>query len=335
MTLSDASSPTGRIAAEHRGAYRILTPDAELSAELDGKFRHRAQSRIDLPAVGDFVTYTPLDDAHAVVRSLLPRKSAIVRKVAGNRTDEQVIASNVDTLFIVSSLDGDFNIRRLERYAILAWDGGVRPVIVLNKADLCDDPSFALDAIEATGWAIPVHRVCANDASAIEALSPYLAEGQTVALAGSSGVGKSTLTNALLGTHAQDTGGVRVSDDRGRHTTTSRQLFALPGGAALIDTPGMRELQLLSDAASIDDAFDDIGARAAECRFADCAHEAEPGCMVREAIDPDRLENYRKLLREAAYLERRNDAGAQAAEKAKWKAIHKAMRAADIRAYRP
>lgn len=335
MTLPDTSSQTGRISAEHRGAYRILTPESELSAELDGKFRHRAQSRLDLPAVGDFVTYTALDGSHAVVRSLLSRKSAIVRKAAGTRTDEQVIASNVDTLFIVSSLDGDFNIRRLERYAILAWDGGVRPVIVLNKADLCKAPEYALDAIAATGWAIPVHPVCANNASAVEALSAYLASGQTVALVGSSGVGKSTLTNALLGLHAQDTGDVRVSGDRGRHTTTSRQLFVLPGGAALIDTPGMRELTLLSDAASIGEAFDDIAARGAECRFGDCAHESEPGCMVRDGIDSERLENYRKLLREAAYLERRNDASAQAAEKAKWKAIHKAMRAADVRAYRP
>lgn len=335
MTLPDTSSLVGRISAEHRGAYRIHTSDSELSAELEGKFRHRASSRLDLPAVGDFVTYALLDAGRAIVRSLLPRKSAIVRTASGTRNDEQVIASNVDTLFIVTSLDGDFNVRRLERYAILAWDGGVRPVIVLNKADLCDDPSFALDAIAATGWSIPVHRVCATDTSAVEALAPYLQDGQTVALAGSSGVGKSTLTNALLGADAQSTGEVRVADDRGRHTTTSRQLFTLPSGAALIDTPGMRELQLRGDLASIAEAFDDIGELAAGCRFGDCGHESEPGCRVRESVDPERLENYRKLLREAVHLERRNDARAQAAEKAKWKAIHKAMRAADLRAYRP
>lgn len=327
MTSPTPSRQTGRISAEHRGAYRILTPNLELSAELEGKLRHGAQSRLDLPAVGDFVTFTALDDTHAIVRSVLPRRSAIVRKAAGTRTDEQVIASNVDTLFIVSSLDGDFNIRRIERYVILAWDSGARPAIVLNKADLCDDPSAVLDAIAATGWSVPVHRVCAFDAAAIAELTPYLGDGQTVALVGSSGVGKSTLTNALIGADRQDTGEVRT-DDRGRHTTTARQLFVLPGGAALIDTPGMRELQLWSDAAGIGDAFGDIAERAAACRFTDCAHEAEPGCAVRDAIDPERLENYRKLLREAVYLERRTDPTANHAGRAQWKSINKAMRAA-------
>ena len=327
MTLPNAPSRTGRISAEHRGAYRILTHDAELSAELEGKLRHRAQSRLDLPAVGDYVTYDSLDATHAIVRGVLPRTSAIVRKAAGTRTEEQMIASNVDTLFIVAALDGDFNLRRLERYAILAWDGGIRPVIVLNKADLCEDPSFAEDAIAATGWSVPVHRVCAFDGSVGATLAPYLAAGQTVALAGSSGVGKSTLTNALLGEQRQDTGGLRTDGDKGRHTTTARQLFALASGAALIDTPGMRELQLWSDTASVGGAFDDIAAAAQSCRFADCAHVSEPGCSVRDRIDPERLESYRKLMREAAYLERRNDVSAQAAEKARWKAIHKAMRA--------
>ncbi len=326
MTLPNASSRTGRISAEHRGAYRILTPESELAAELEGKLRHRARSRLDLPAVGDYVTYDLLGAGRAIVRAVLPRAGCIVRKAAGTRTDEQVIASNVDTLFIVAALDGDFNLRRLERYVILAWDGGVRPVIVLNKADLCDDPSFAQDAIAATGWSIPVHRVCAFDGSVASTLAAYLAAGQTVALAGSSGVGKSTLTNALLGERRQETGGIREDDDKGRHTTTARQLFPLASGAALIDTPGMRELHLWSDAATIDGAFEDIAAAAEACRFADCAHTAEPGCAVREQIDPGRLESYRKLLREAAYLERRTDASANAVEKARWKAIHKAMR---------
>jgi ribosome biogenesis GTPase len=328
LTLPTASSRTGRISAEHRGAYRIVTPESELSAELEGKLRHRARSRLDLPAVGDYVTYEHLDASHAIVRGVLPRTSAIVRKAAGTRTEEQVIASNVDTLFIVTALDGDFNLRRLERYVILAWDSGVRPVIVMNKADLGDDPAFAEDAIAATGWPVPMHRTCAVDGSVAATLAPYLAAGQTVALAGSSGVGKSTLANALLGERRQDTGGVRADDDRGRHTTTARQLFVLPGGAALIDTPGMRELQLWSDAGTIGDAFDDIAAAARSCRFADCAHGSEPACAVRDEIDADRLESYRKLMREAAYLERRTDASAQAAEKARWKAIHKAMRSA-------
>jgi len=328
LTHPITSSRTGRISAEHRGAYRILTPETELSAELEGKLRHRARSRLELPAVGDYVTYDELDATRAIVRGVMPRTSALVRKAAGTRGEEQVIASNVDTLFIVAALDGDFNIRRLERYAILAWDGGVRPVIVLNKADLCDDPSFAEEAIAQTGWPVPVHRVCAFDGTIAATLARYLGPGQTVALAGSSGVGKSTLANALLGEQRQDTGGVRADDDKGRHTTTARQLFALSGGAALIDTPGMRELQLWSDTATVGGAFDDIAAAARSCRFADCAHEAEPGCGVRDGIDPARLESYRKLMREAAYLERRNDVSAQAAEKARWKAIHKAMRTA-------
>jgi ribosome biogenesis GTPase len=315
----------GRICAELRESYRILYSGTEIDARVAGRLRHEARSRLDYPAVGDDVLFVA-EHGNPTVQEILPRRSAIVRKAAGTACEEQVIAANVDHLLIVCGLDGDFSVRRIERYAALAASSRVAPVLVLNKADICRDLDHKL--LELADIRFPIHVLAAAFGDGIETLEPYL-QG-TVALVGSSGAGKSTIANALLGRAAQTTAAVRADDSRGRHTTTSRQLFALPSGGFLIDTPGMRELYLWADSDAIDDAFSDIESLALLCRFSDCAHDSEPGCAIRAALgdtlDPERFENYCKLRREQAYLERKVDARAAAQELARWKAIHRDAR---------
>lgn len=308
----------GRICAELRERYRILYSGTETEARVSGRFRHTATSRIDYPAVGDDVQFERLDDGSAIVHEVLPRRSAIVRKAAGNASDEQIIAANVDYLLVVCGLDGDFNVRRIERYIALAASAGVQPALLLNKADLCADLDAKLFGLAAAGVTAHIHVLCAASGDGLDTLAAYLHEGCTIALVGSSGAGKSTIGNALLGSSAQTTGAVRAGDDRGRHTTASRQLFALSSGAFLIDTPGMRELHLWAGTDAIDDAFDDITTLAQACRFNDCRHDTEPGCAIRAALGNTlahgRFENYQKLRREQAYLERKVDSRAAAAD---------------------
>jgi ribosome biogenesis GTPase len=315
----------GRVSAQNRGAYRLLTADGERVAVLGGKLRHAVLSAGERPAVGDWVACAPADE-RAVVHAVLPRTTAVVRKAAGSGVDEQLIAANVDVLFLVSGLDGDFNLRRIERYVTLAWDSGTQPVILLNKADLRPDVSEVLDELRLTGWGIPVHPISSLAGDGLEPLRPYLAPGRTVAIVGSSGVGKSTLVNRLVGGERQRTGEVRAGDERGKHTTTARELIVLPDGGVLVDTPGMRALQLWPGGDGLDATFADITELARECRFSDCAHAAEPGCAVLAAVgvslDAARLENYHKLLREQAFLERKIDAGANAAARERWKRLH-------------
>jgi len=310
-----------------RDRYDILYSDQTLEARVSGRFRHAAASRLDFPAVGDAVCFEQPAGGPAIIHAVLPRRSCIVRKAAGAAYEEQAIAANVDYLFIVCGLDGDFNVRRIERYAALAASGGVKPVLLLNKADLCRDLDVKLLALADAGIGMPLHVLSASVGDGLDTLSQYLTPGTTIALAGSSGVGKSTITNALIQQTAQATRSVRAGDDRGRHTTTSRRLFELPSGAFLIDTPGMRELHVWADAASIDDTFADIEELARRCRFSDCVHETEPGCAIRaalgEALDEARLRNYQKLKREQAFLERKIDAQAAAAERTRWKNIHR------------
>ena len=267
--------------------------------------------------------------SRGVIHLRLERRSTLSRAAAGTAVHEQVLAANVDTIFLVTALAEDLNPRRLERYLTMVWDAGAVPVVVLNKADLCDDPVAACEQVRARLPLVEVVTASALQDQTLDQFTPYLRPAQTIALLGSSGVGKSTLVNRLLGSERQQVAPIRESDGRGRHTTTSRQLVELAGGALLIDTPGMRELQLWTDESALDGAFDDIASLASECRFADCAHSTEPGCAVVEAIeagrlDADRLENYRRLAREAAFEARKRDKSAAAEQKRKWKRIHQA-----------
>jgi ribosome biogenesis GTPase len=319
-----------RIALEHQHIYRVYTAEGETLARVRGRLRHMAERREAFPAVGDWVALTPgAAGEEAAIEALLPRTSRFSRKVAGELTEEQVVAANIDTVFLVSGLDHDFNPRRIERYLTTAWDGGARPVILLNKADLATDLDAIVAEVEAIACGAPVHAVSSRASMGVEALPAYLGVGQTCAFLGSSGVGKSTLINTLLGVERQRTREVRESDSHGRHTTTHRELLMLPGGGLLVDTPGMREVQLWEG--NLADAFADIEALGASCHFRDCQHEGEPRCAVRAAVaegqlDAGRLESFRKLQRELAAQARRKDQLAQIEEKRKWKVIHKSMR---------
>ncbi len=319
-----------RVAREDRGRYRVLSEAGERGAELAGRMRHEARTRLDLPAVGDWVAVRDGGDSDVVV-ALLPRRTAFVRKVAGDTTEQQIVAANVDTVFVVMGLDENFNLRRLERYLTASWESGATPVVVLNKRDLVEDPEAAIAETEAVAAGAAVVAVSALGEGTLEALAAWLRPGRTVALLGSSGVGKSTLVNALLGAERLETGAVRAADARGRHTTTRRELVPIEGGAVLIDTPGMRELQLWGDESGTASTFPEIMALAAACRFTDCRHDHEPGCAVRAALadgslDEARFESWQKLQKELRWLEVRSDARARAAETAKWKAIHKSMK---------
>lgn len=321
-----------RVVRQHRERCGLITPDGELTGLVSGRFRHTAADHSNYPAVGDWVAVEPSGDNLALIHAILPRRSAFTRKVAGELTEAQVVAANIDTVFLVTGLDGNFNVRRIERYLTTAWNSGASPVIVLNKADLRDDLDDLLAEVELVALGTPVVALSALDGAGIDALRPHLAPGRTAALLGSSGVGKSTLINRLLGEERLRT--QEVSDDaaRGRHTTTHRELIRLPDGALLIDTPGMRELQLWADDDSLARAFDDIEALAAECRFADCSHESEPGCAVRAAVadgslDTDRLESYFKQRRELAFLNRKQDVRARRESDKAWgRKMHQYMK---------
>jgi len=322
----------GRVALEYKNTYRLYTEQGELSAEVIGKLRYQATGRQDFPAVGDWVVIRfTNEDKYAVIHAILPRKSQFSRKTVGAKTEVQIIATNIDTVFLVSGLDRDFNLRRIERYLLLVWESGANPVIVLNKADLCEDIAAKREAVEAIAFGVPVIVLSAVNNQGLEALTPYLQPGQTVALLGSSGVGKSTLVNQLIGQAVQAVGDVRSGDRKGRHTTTHRQLIPLPSGGLLIDTPGMRELQVWADEDSLADTFTDIEALAQQCRFRDCQHQDEPGCAVQQALEDGTLDqrrffNYQKLQKELSYLARKQDQKASLAEKEKWKKITKAWR---------
>jgi ribosome biogenesis GTPase len=305
----------GRVAIEYKGAYRIHTAAGEIAGELAGRLRLRAERRQELPSTGDFVALRlPDGDGPAIVQAVLPRRTVFMRQPAGDRPDGQVIAANIDVVFIMTACDRDLNPRRLERYLALVWEGGADPVVVLNKADQSEHVEEMLAEVRAVAMGVPVHAISALTGDGFEAIQPYLTSGVTIGFVGSSGVGKSTLLNRLLGQHVQPTRELRAQDSRGRHTTTSRQLFILPRGGIIIDTPGMRELQLLNAEDGVGAVFADIEALAASCRFADCRHQHEPGCGVREAIDrgelsADRLAAYEKLAAELRHTRSRVDRG--------------------------
>ena len=320
-----------RVALEHQHIYRVYTETGECLARVRGRLRHRAEAREAFPAVGDWVAITqPTADGDASVEATLPRRSKFSRRAAGDLTEEQIVAANIDIVFLVSGLDHDFNPRRIERYLVTAWDGGARPVILLNKADLvADDQARFIDEIEAIAAGAPVHLVSTRTRQGLELFDQYLSIGVTGAFLGSSGVGKSTLINALIGEDRQRTREVREKDQRGRHTTTHRELLILPSGGLLIDTPGMREMQLWDG--NVEETFGDIEALADGCQFRDCKHDREPNCAVRAAVQagtlPEaRLASFHKLQQELAYQATRQDQQAQIAQKRKWKILHKAAR---------
>ena len=318
-----------RVLREERGRLLVVAEAGERAAETAGRLLHRASSRLDLPAVGDWVglRLEPPEgraDSPAIVEAVVPRRNRIVRKTAGEAARPQVLAANVDVLLVAMGLDADFNLRRLERYVALAWESDARPLVVLTKADACGDVAARVADAEAAAPGAPVVAVSAVTGEGLDALAPHLAPGRTLALVGMSGVGKSTLVNRLLGVEAQAVRDVRGSDGRGRHATTRRDLFLLPSGALLVDTPGMRELLPWDGGGEA--GFPDVTALAEGCRYRDCAHGLEPGCAVREALelgrlDAGRLASFEKLRKEEAWLARRQDEGLARAEKERWKGV--------------
>lgn len=320
----------GRVSVVHGDRYRLYTEHGEMAAEAVGAMLYRTE-RCAWPAVGDWVAVQPVGPAEAMIHAVLPRRTMFSRRAAGPREEEQAIAANIDLALIVCGLDQDFNVRRMERYLTLAHASGAEAAIALNKSDVCTDvPARVAEAVRIAGSA-PVVAITARSAQGIAPVLKLVGPGVTIALLGSSGAGKSTLVNQLLGTERQVVREVRESDSRGRHTTTYRELVPLPQGGALVDTPGMRELQLWAGQDSLDSAFAEIAELAAECRFGDCSHVVEEGCAVRAAIEAGELEasrweSYAKLRAEIAWHARQSDVQAAQAEKRKWKAIHKAMR---------
>ena len=320
-----------RVAEEHKDRYVVICEQGELGAEISGRLRFTAESRLDFPAVGDWVAIQPNGDSTAIIHALLKRSTLFVRKVAGETTEAQVLAANVDIALIVTDADRDFNPRRIERYLTLVYESGASPVIVLNKADLCDRVDQLVAELQQIAVGVPIYPLSAVTGEGVELLLPHVSDGRTSALIGSSGVGKSTLINCLLGQERLRTSEIREFDGRGRHTTTYRLLLLLPTGGIVIDTPGLREIQLWGDESSLAGSFEDIETVAGQCRFADCSHDSEPGCAVRQALesgilDADRWESYLKLQRELRHLERRQNLRAALDEKARWKKIHKMAR---------
>lgn len=322
-----------RVISEQKGLYRVITDRGEILARVSGKLRFQATGREDFPAVGDWVAVSWCEgEERAAIHGLLPRFSKFARKAAGLETAEQIVAANVDTVFLINALNHDLNLRRIERYLTLAWDSGANPVIVLSKADLCDEVAQQVSEVEQIALGVPVHIISSLTGAGLDDLNCYLQPGKTVAMLGSSGAGKSTLLNCLYGQERQKVQTIRAGDDRGRHTTTTRELVELPQGGLLIDTPGMRELQLWGNDSSLQDSFNDVDSLARQCRFSDCCHEQEPGCAVREALQSgtlskDRFHSYLKLKKELAYFSRKFNQAEALAEKAKWKKINQAQKA--------
>lgn len=322
----------GRICAEYKENYKLFCSCGELKAVVSGKFRNNCKTREDFPAVGDWVLFNYIEnESMAIIHEICQRKSKFSRKIAGQQTQEQIIASNVDFAFIVCALNYDFNLRRIERYLSLIWQSGATPVIVLTKTDLCNNTEEKIAQVENIAFGVDIHSISNISNEGIEVLQKYFGEGKTVVLLGSSGAGKSSLINNLAKENIMKVNILRNNIEKGRHTTTHKQMIILPNGGLIIDTPGIRELQLWDAQDGINQTFNDIEEIAKHCKFSDCTHKNEPECAVQKAIknsilDANRLENYQKMQKEQEYLTNRQTQSAAKVEKDKWKAIHKQIK---------
>jgi ribosome biogenesis GTPase len=319
----------GRVSVQQRGILTLVTDQGEVPATLAGRFvRDAAQG--EFPVAGDWVAVALQPDGSGVIHGIVPRRTAFVRRApADSGQTEQVVAANADLALLVAAMTRDLNLRRLERYLALAWTSGAQPVILLTKADIAEDVDASVAEVQAVAVAVPIIVLSVIDGRGLDELAAILEPGKTAVLLGSSGAGKSTLVNALAGSERMVTQATRAADERGRHTTTHRELILLPSGAILLDTPGMRELGVVESLEGLTDAFADIEELALQCKFNDCAHETEPGCAIRAALDageldPERWESFLKLEREQAFLDRKGDPAAMAAARRHWKALGKA-----------
>ncbi len=327
---ADGTVP-GRVSVQHRGAYDVLTELGELRCEVARRLVHEAANTADLPVVGDWVVIAPGSEESGTITAVLPRATKFSRKTAWQAAEEQVLAANIDVALLVASMNEDLNLRRLERYLILAWESGARPVVILTKADLHPAPEAAVAEVETIAGGVPVHAISSVTGTGLDDVTALLEPGLTAVLLGSSGVGKSTLVNTLAGEELLATQEIR-DDGKGRHTTTRRELIQLPTGALIIDTPGIRELQLWVADEGMDEAFEDVTELFADCKFSDCAHDTEPGCAVRAALADgtlaaDRWDSYLKLQAELEHLERKLDKRAASEARKRWKAMGQEARA--------
>lgn len=327
QSLQSKELKPGRVSRVNKQSCNLITDAGEFVGEVSGKFHFNAEQASDYPAVGDWVAARILqDEGKALIEFVLKRKNKFSRKEAGAKTVEQIIAANIDYLFCMSSLNQDINLRRIERYLTLALENEVVPIIILTKSDLCDDVDAKISEVKSIGGNTPVHAISALSKTGLSDLSQYLMSNRTVALTGSSGVGKSTFINSFLGSEKMNVSSISLYKDKGRHTTSYRELIVLPEGGLIIDTPGMRELQMWEGSMGVSETFQDVEKYIGQCRFSDCKHDTEPGCAIKDAIergefDHDRFKNYLKLQREIRFFEKRNDMKHVLAEKKKWKKI--------------
>lgn len=333
---NDINLIVGRVVSEHRGLYKVMTEKGLLKARLTGRMYFEAGDEEELPAVGDFAGLEYMGiESESIIREILPRKSVFVRKAAGPENKSQTVAANFDYVFIVTSLNYDFNISRLDRYMSIAWDSGGIPVIILSKADLIEDSSGITDQIEANHPGVKYHMTSNVSGEGMDDISKYFTEGKTAVFLGSSGVGKSSLLNYLSGEKLMDVKDLRSDMDKGRHTTTHRQLFILPEGGIVIDTPGMRELGLWHSEEGVEKSFssltDEIDKLSGHCKFADCSHDSEPGCAVKDAIksgdlSQEQYDRYKKLQKEARHIESKISDKARIDENNRTKAFAKKIK---------